>query len=312
MPEENVDYNETEQAAPSVLIYGGLDGVVTDTNAISIAGHISGQGTLYINGEEIEVREDGGFSRYYKLQYGENEFTIATVGENGNSTEYTSVITREMQPKQDKMPFFVCIAGVIVLTVGILSVVMDRRERNSKETKEKKESEKKRQFRFKLTYENIFHICLLILPFIIAYIMTNVLFLFATVVSGSMSPTIRTGDYVIVNRLAYIVNEPERGDIVSFSNKEINEHMIKRVIGLPGDFIQLINGDIYINGELLVEDYLKPGTETYPLLLNNEFHVPDNCYFMLGDNRGHSTDSRYWQNPYIPKEDIAGELMVIW
>lgn len=319
MSDENVDFNEIDQAEPQILIYGELDGIVTDTNAIAIAGSIANQDTLYINGEEIEVHDDGGFSQYYELQYGENKFTITAIGKNGSSVEYTSIVTREKTIQKNAKSVFVIMIGIILLGVAIALAIMSIKKRhgesgdigtnidgggNGTEVKQNKT--------FRLTHENMFHIFLLILPFIIIYISSNYILHFATVVSGSMSPTVRTGDYVIINRLAYAVNEPERGDIVSFDNKEINMNMIKRIIGLPGETIEIKNGNVYINGEILEEDYLRYGTVTAPLLTNSIFHVPDNCYFMLGDNREHSTDSRFWQNPYIPLDDFVGELLVAW
>jgi signal peptidase I len=112
--------------------------------------------------------------------------------------------------------------------------------------------------------------------------------------SGSMEPTLKPGDRVLVNKLSYELHSIHRGDIVVFKrppsepNPAIND-LIKRVIGLPGDRIEARQGMVYINGQALSEPYLPPGTVTTGLPLTT---VPAGQYFVLGDNRGDSADSR--------------------
>ena len=92
-------------------------------------------------------------------------------------------------------------------------------------------------------------------------------------------------------------------DIVLFKNDEFpGEILIKRLIGLPGDKIDIKNGVVYRNGEKLNEDYVK-NNEIY----DGTFQVPDNKYFFLGDNRANSDDSRYWKNPYVDESYIEGK-----
>ncbi|NFI57876.1 signal peptidase I [Clostridium botulinum] len=124
------------------------------------------------------------------------------------------------------------------------------------------------------------------------------------ITSGSMIPTLEVKDRLVATR----VHNPEnlnRGDIVIFDSDELKEILIKRLIGLPGDHIEIKNGIVSVNGEQLVEDYVK----------NNEdcdriFDVPEGEYFFLGDNRANSDDSRYWKNPYIKSEKIQGKAKV--
>lgn len=127
--------------------------------------------------------------------------------------------------------------------------------------------------------------------------------------SSSMVPTIEEGDRVILWRLAYIFNSsPERGDIIVFNPPaELNEKddLIKRVIGLPGETVEIKNGLVYIDGDPLDEDYLKepPDYEFEPVT------VPEDSYFMMGDNRNNSKDSHEWINPFIHEDEIKGKAI---
>ena len=117
----------------------------------------------------------------------------------------------------------------------------------------------------------------------------------ANVPTGSMENTILPKDRLIGWRLAYLTEEPQRGDIIIF-NYPVNEKeiYIKRLIGLPGETLDIREGKVYINGseEPLREDYLK---EEW-VVANDGYHfeIPQDCYFMMGDNRNNSADGRYW------------------
>lgn len=135
-----------------------------------------------------------------------------------------------------------------------------------------------------------------------------------TTVSGSsMETTLSDGDNLIVDKISYRFNEPERFDIIVFPYKHAEDtYYIKRIIGMPGETIQIKSGNIYINDELLVEDY---GTERMeasgiaaePLLL------AEDEYFVLGDNRNHSSDSRDPNVGVLKREDLIGRAWVrIW
>lgn len=128
--------------------------------------------------------------------------------------------------------------------------------------------------------------------------------------SESMDPTLKIGDGVIVNRLSYVNDGPSRGDVVVFVSEEYdNEYLIKRVIGLPGDTIEIKDGGCYVNGCRLMESYAAGITEVSPN--GREFFVvPDGEYFLLGDNREFSADSRWWVDPYIEKDAIVGQAVL--
>ncbi|MDF2593766.1 MAG: signal peptidase [Clostridia bacterium] len=122
--------------------------------------------------------------------------------------------------------------------------------------------------------------------------------------TGSMMFTINPGDHLIVNRLPYYYRDPERGEIAVFRFEE--ENLIKRVIGKPNDIINIIDNNIYVNNQKLDEGaYLKTLDSTYEFsgsTIDFPYKVPEGYYFMMGDNRKNSKDSRYF-GP-IPRETI--------
>jgi signal peptidase I len=128
----------------------------------------------------------------------------------------------------------------------------------------------------------------------------------------SMDPTFHNGEYILTNKIGFKFENPQRGDIVIFKspmNKDVD--YIKRIIGLPGDKVKLLNGIMYINGKPLDESaYLPPNTPIYAgsfLHENEEITVPDKNYFVMGDNRPHSSDSREFGTINI--EDVIGKAM---
>ena len=126
--------------------------------------------------------------------------------------------------------------------------------------------------------------------------------------SGSMIPTIEEHAMLFSYRLAYTFSNPERFDIVVFRHPDGDEKLlIKRVIGLPGETIKCENGHIYVDDKLLVEDnYLSDNVYTSDF---GPYDIPDNCYFMLGDNRTNSLDARYWNNKFVNIDDIIGKAL---
>ncbi len=140
-----------------------------------------------------------------------------------------------------------------------------------------------------------------------AFIINSFIIINAVIPSASMETTIMTGDRIFGNRLAYINSDPVYGDIVIFKYPDDEtQYFIKRVIGVPGDTVEVIDGVVYINGEEKKEDFLsvKPTGSFGP------YNVPEDCYFMMGDNRDNSADSRYWTNTYVHKNKILGKAML--
>ena len=144
---------------------------------------------------------------------------------------------------------------------------------------------------------------------IVVLVVNNFLLINVVVSSESMENTIMTGDRVFGNRLAYLFGEPERFDIVVFKYPDDeSQRFIKRVIGLPGETVEIREGKVYINGsDTPLDDSFTLET---PVGNWGPYIVPEGSYFMLGDNRNNSKDSRMWDNPYVKKEKILGKAML--
>ena len=142
---------------------------------------------------------------------------------------------------------------------------------------------------------------------LVALFINNFIIVNATVPTSSMEKTIMTDDRVIGLRLAYKNNDPERGDIIIFKNPDNEDILyIKRVIGMPGETVEIHDGGVYIDGTLLDEPYLDTVTEGE----FGPYEVPEDHYFMMGDNRNNSADSRYWKNTYLAREKIVGKAVM--
>lgn len=170
--------------------------------------------------------------------------------------------------------------------------------------KEKRESVLKEIFSWILSF---------VLALVVALFLKNYIIINADVPTGSMENTIMTGDRILGNRLAYLKTGPKRGDIIIFHYPDNEEELyVKRVIGLPGDNVQVLDGKIYINNseEPLQEDYLKEEwvVATGPY----NFEVPEGAYLVMGDNRNDSWDARYWTNTYVNEEKILGRAVAVY
>jgi signal peptidase I len=164
--------------------------------------------------------------------------------------------------------------------------------------------------------------------------------------SGSMEPTLKSGDFILVNKFTYglrvplenstffEMDTPKRGDVMVFFPPGSSQYFIKRVVGLPGDRIQVLNGQVFINGEVQpqelvmgypvneprvletketlggVEHSMYRNVNPGPLSVNINVVVPEGHYFMMGDNRDNSNDSRAW-GP-VPEQNIVGRADVRW
>ena len=146
----------------------------------------------------------------------------------------------------------------------------------------------------------------IIAAIIIAFFINKLVFFNVTVPTGSMLPTINLEDKILVTRV-HKVNNLKTGDVVVFHSDELQEDLIKRLIGLPNDEVEIKeDGTVYVNGNNLNESYVvHPGGRA------GTFKVPEGSYFFMGDNRANSLDARYWQNPYISKKDIMGKARII-
>ena len=126
----------------------------------------------------------------------------------------------------------------------------------------------------------------------------------------SMEPTLSDGDNLIVEKLSYRFRDPQRYDIIVFPYKHAqNTYYIKRIIALPGETVQVKDGEVYINGELLGETY---GAEPMANsgIAENPITLGENEYFVLGDNRNHSSDSRDPSVGILTRDDLIGRAWV--
>ncbi|MGL4849361.1 MAG: signal peptidase I [Clostridium sp.] len=137
----------------------------------------------------------------------------------------------------------------------------------------------------------------------IAFLINKFLIFKVKIPSGSMEPTLNVGDRLLVTRV-YEPQNLKEGDIVVFYSQELGKVLIKRLIGLPGDTIKIVEGNVYVNGKEIDQSYVK-----YPMSTYQEFHVPEGEYFFLGDNRANSYDSRFWKDPYIQAKEIMGKAV---
>ena len=179
---------------------------------------------------------------------------------------------------------------------------------NNLENIEKQKTKKSSKRKNSLGRELLEDVVLVIVVLAVVFILKNYVLINAVIPSGSMENTIMTGDRVFGNRLAYRFGEPERGDIVIFKYPDNEEELyIKRVIGLPGDKVEIRDGLVYLNDSAkpLEEPYLK---ET-PVGDYGPYQVPEDGYFMLGDNRNWSRDSRFWENTYVTREEVLAKAV---
>ncbi|MBO4498199.1 MAG: signal peptidase I [Lachnospiraceae bacterium] len=148
---------------------------------------------------------------------------------------------------------------------------------------------------------------------ILATLINKFVIIKAEVISGSMEDTLQIDDVYLGSRLSYVFGDPERGEIVFFKFPDNEEEtFVKRVIGLPGEKIEIRDGKVYINdaAEPLYEPYLRetPRSEDFGPVV-----VPEDTYFMMGDNRNHSSDSRAWNTFYVTKDQLLAKAWLrIW
>ncbi len=136
----------------------------------------------------------------------------------------------------------------------------------------------------------------------------------STVPSGSMEKTIMTNSRMIGIRVSYLFEKPDRGDIIVFHYPDDPKQIfVKRIVGLPGETVEMIDGITYIDGEAMEEDYINPDYWDRPIEGKNyncgPFTVPADHYFVMGDNRGNSHDSRFWNNHFVSKKAIMGKAV---
>ncbi len=183
-----------------------------------------------------------------------------------------------------------------------------RRRRRRTKTIDFRSFDKEAMTKEQMKKEIIIWIVEIILVILLAHIVTSYGVEKTTVVGTSMENTLFNGDKLIINKMVYRFTSPKRFDIIVFKNsgKEHNYYTIRRVIGLPGETVQIIDGKVYINGselkeEINVEKMASGG------LAKESITLEENEYFVLGDNRNGSEDSRFGNIGNIKKDSIVGK-----
>lgn len=146
----------------------------------------------------------------------------------------------------------------------------------------------------------------ILIAVIFAFLINRFVFFKVTVPTTSMLPTIKIGDQLIVTRVLDR-SKLKRGDIVVFKSDEIGKILVKRLVGLPGEKVEVDeDGQVFINEKKLDEPYV-----VYPEALSGSFEVPKDSYLFFGDNRADSFDARKWENPYITGDKIMGKAQLM-
>ena len=188
--------------------------------------------------------------------------------------------------------------------------ILDLNAEDNPEVKVEEEYDKQAEESFEWKKEVKSFIFTLLITIALVFVLKNYIIINATVPTGSMENTIMPDDNILGYRLAYLNEGPERGDVIFFYfPDDESQKFVKRVIGLPGETVTILEGKIYIgnSNEPLDEPYLKEewtrGVGPYV------FQIPEDSYLCLGDNRNNSKDARDWNNPYVKKEKIIGKAI---
>ena len=288
---------------PIIKIEDDINGLATYDEMVEFNGIVTDFDTLVFRNQEVEVDWDGSFNIQASLKDGPNELELIATDLAGNQTTYTAVVTKLVVEKKEVPWKTIIFTGIAVLILIILFIIKKRGFHLSNVMPDSGENQARKYHRpTSFTDYFCFFICLIVV-IIFVYVIFNISF----VTSGSMEPTIKERELTITNRLAYTVKDPGRGDIVICRAGDQNELMLKRIIGLPNDEISFVDGYVFINGVICDESaYLKSDVETN---CTESFTVPEGCYFLLGDNRENSIDSRHWNNTFVKRENLIGKII---
>lgn len=306
-----------DSESPVLNLEREYDGAKTYNEKVVFTGTVSGCNKLTINNSEVNVSGDGVWNYEYELHDGDNSVVFKATDHAGNETVYPATVTRLIKEKKNIPWIPIILATALIIAIDVF-VIRKRNDPGNGQYNNmidgiKEKIEKKKRIK---TSEDrvVFHvpgwqkfIVELVVVAIVSALIFKLVLIPGTTVSNSMEPTIKTGDWGFSNGLAYVLKEPQRGDVIVFYSKELGKILTKRVIGLPGDTVSFYDGYVYINDGLIREEYIDEDVETNSAI--SDFIVPEGSYFVLGDNREYSYDSRFWSDPYVKRCDIKGKWM---
>ena len=307
---------------------------ITSEDTFTVAGNVRDYEQLTIDGYDIEPRSNGDFSFPVPVYEGVNQIDIIATDAAGNQTSYQATVKMNVSDagKSDLLKDIIYLIIAIILVVVVFKIAGKKngplkgdkpsKEDKSSNTYEKQRKAKKIQKEREKTLsknkikdkhinaDTVFYACI---P-IVTLLMIMFVFYNAIVPTESMEPSIKAGNAVICNRLAYLIRSPQRGDIIVFNDSSNNIDgketvLIKRIVGIPGDTVKFQDGNLIINDLIAKENYIGEDVETNPAYATDTFTVPEDSYFVLGDNRGNSIDSRFWLEHYVKQEDIFGKYL---
>lgn len=214
---------------------------------------------------------------------------------------------------------------------------MSKRYPSDKETEEEiilspKELKKKRREEKRAAHPGLYAlldwVIVIVVALAVALFINFFIIVNSTVPTGSMENTIMSGSRMLGFRVAYLFGEPEHGDIIVFRYPDDpSQYFVKRVIGLPGETVEVIDGIVYVDGVAQEEDYINDNywleyesikddpqaVEAQGKRYNaGPYTVPEDSYFVMGDNRGNSRDSRMWTNTFVTKKAIIGKAWLCY
>ncbi len=279
------------ESFPSIDFEKEYAEIITENDVITYEGRIENCNCVTIEGIPVQIDKDLSFKYDYCLNEGLNVVRIIASDYYDNSKEYISTIYYQPHEETDipwiKIAVIICAIFLIIIYFRDIYI------------KSKIGNEKKYLFKELITF---------VMPVVVIFSFFNFIVTIGVVQSSSMEPTLNVGDTCFYNQMAYKeVSDIQRGDIIDFDSEELGKHISKRVVGLPGDKIEFKDGKVVINGQYIDEtNYCISEQDTNSSKI---FIVPDESFFVLGDNRGNSLDSRYWVNPYVSFDNINGKYM---
>lgn len=292
---------------PILKIKNDITGLQTYENEISFSGTVENFDSLSFRNSEVSVDWEGKFEIHALLEDGENELVLTASDAAGNISEYRAVVTKlVVEEKVFPWKVVIVIIGFFVI-VAVVYILLKIQKKIKMSSSKKSENQKNHSFsKYRKKNEITDYICFLISIGIYLVLLLYV-FNIGTVQSSSMEPTVKTNELIVTNCLAYKIKSPKRGDIITFRDPTSGTILLKRIVGLPGDEVTFVDGYVFLNGIICDEsEYLAEEVETNS---SKNFVVPEKSYFVMGDNRENSVDSRFFKEPYVKENSIIGKLL---